>query len=89
MSEREEQHQEIKDLWNLLETKVSWSIFIAIMIIIIGLFGYFATADSNAESKIIKLNDKTDGILRDTNDKFLKITNDLGQIKGALNIKDK
>jgi hypothetical protein len=91
MDENEKQDKKIDDLCGRidkgLESKVSWIVFSTVMVVLLGLFGYFATADSSADAKIIKLNDKMDTVISENNKQFLVISTQLGEIKGALKIK--
>ena len=55
--------------------------------IILAIVGYLMSADATTRAEVGKTNDKVDKVIQDTNNKFLEIKGDLGEIKGALKIK--
>ena len=88
-SMREEREQnEFDKLWRANEKKVSWVVFIAFMVIFIGLFTYLSESDRSTNNRIDTLEKRFYDYQQDSNEKYSKIMSQLGAIGQAVGVKN-
>ena len=81
---------DINRIWDhidsLTKNKISWVVFSLFVLVILGLFTYFATADASLRRTDRDQDQKTDVVRQEGNDRYAEIKGSLGRIEQALNI---